>query len=103
MKSIASSIQPSLAAARTRHCSRVIVRYHGADAAVAVAEIEGGVTGTLLRLLRADPIRAAPLMRQSRPGPGWSSPAATRRPVLAHVHQSPTPARGPDLQREHRH
>jgi hypothetical protein len=43
MKSIASSIQPNLAAARTRHCSRVIVRYHGTDAAVAVADIEGGV------------------------------------------------------------
>jgi hypothetical protein len=44
MKSIASSIQPNLAAARTRHCSRVIVRYHGTDAAVAVADIDGGAT-----------------------------------------------------------
>src|SRR5688572_18249352 len=50
MKSIASSIQPNLAAARTRHCSGVIVRYHGTDPAVAVADIKGGVTGTLLRV-----------------------------------------------------
>jgi hypothetical protein len=33
MKSMASSIHPSLAAARTRHCSAVIVRYQGVDGA----------------------------------------------------------------------
>jgi hypothetical protein len=42
---MASSIQPNFAASRTRHCSRVTVRYHGiAPAAVAVigAELIGG-------------------------------------------------------------
>jgi hypothetical protein len=37
MKSNASSIQPALAAASTRHCSRVTVRYQGAPAAGAAA------------------------------------------------------------------
>jgi hypothetical protein len=39
MKSMASSIQPNFAASRTRHCSRVTVRYHGMAAPVAVAVI----------------------------------------------------------------
>src|SRR4029434_3380050 len=40
MKSMASSIQPNLAASSTRHCSRVTVRYHGTAAAVAGALID---------------------------------------------------------------
>src|SRR6187401_2315423 len=47
MKSMASSIQPTLAAASACHCSRVIVRYHGTDA-VAVVDIAPGLTGVLL-------------------------------------------------------
>src|SRR5262245_58986934 len=31
MKSMASSIQPSFAAASTRHCSRVMLRYQGSE------------------------------------------------------------------------
>src|SRR5688500_705626 len=39
MKSMASSIQPILAAASARHCSRVIVRYQGSGAAVVVRDM----------------------------------------------------------------
>jgi hypothetical protein len=46
MKSMASSIQPNLAASRTRHCSGEIVRYHGPvmDALVTAGWIMGRVS-----------------------------------------------------------
>src|SRR5262245_6914032 len=46
MKSIASSIQPTFAAASTRHCSAVIVRYHGA----AVAAADDAAAGCVMRM-----------------------------------------------------
>src|SRR6185503_1603624 len=41
MKSSASSIQPHFAAARTRHCSAVIVRYQGTAATGALIVARG--------------------------------------------------------------
>src|SRR5687768_14306073 len=58
MKSMASSIQPTLAAASACHCARVIVRYQGGGATVAVTGMD---TGTLLGCLRADPNRGGRL------------------------------------------
>jgi hypothetical protein len=49
MKSSASSIQPSFAAASTRHCSAVIVRYQGWAAAAACADMR--LMGDLRRSL----------------------------------------------------
>jgi hypothetical protein len=73
MKSIASSIQPTFAAASTRHCSPVIVRYHGAAGTAAAVFVASGCTivGKLARaggnalalgLRRRESGRAAPIL-----------------------------------------
>src|SRR5690554_3627860 len=76
MKSMASSIQPNLAAARTRHCSRVIVRYHGPAVAAGAVTEDGGTDRVLRERRVAGTAPAAPRERVARdytlPGGGDS-------------------------------
>ena len=109
MKSIASSIQPSFAAASTRHWSRVIVRYHGTagDAAATVGKADAGwgivarrlsqsrlqcgstseVTHALRRTLGDDDASALPSLYE-RHSEGYTLRVARRRHVRLRAHRA---------------